>query len=201
MATSYVLSDEDFGRIAPQIAIYLAGIFTLASESPVQLGETFEVWSMAETEGETDRQLADLAMFDGRYHHQIFARVLAHDAIRATGLGVAGQAPVGAAWSTRNTDGTWSVREVAETWLAATIDLAVRQLDRLEGVPDKAVARLLRVPAYALHAFWLVADTSDLVYVIARPARLATVPVRRLISSAEFVQLVTSYPPIRGVYP
>jgi hypothetical protein len=202
VAHSFPLDNLAFTPISEGIRRYVSGVLDLVPGSDVEMGETFQTWSVRRyiAPGET-RPLSKLAQNDHRFYHQLFAELARAEVPSGfVSRDAPGPAPVGAAWSVQRADGTWAVVEVAETWLAGAIDRAIKHCDVLDGIPKNAMARLLSTPAYAVHAFWLVSDDSpDLVYVISAPRTVTQVTAGQLMPSATFVQALGREKPIEGL--
>jgi hypothetical protein len=186
MAHAESLSDDVLNVVAEQIGAMLPGVYDKEqlSGAGVEIGETFEVWVLgldAVTQPLNDLKLS--AHPRGLWHQvrlngqpQIFARSIL--------LGVR--------------PSSWRVVEVFQSTLAEKIDEAITWVDL--NVPDDLLTRLLVVPAYQVHAFWLLPDQGPgQVLVIDSSARLARLQSpKRLLSETEFLEALCSERPIIG---
>jgi hypothetical protein len=125
-----------------------AGLPPAATPPPFELGESFAVYSLGAEYVEKGppggADLAQLARKTGRWHHQIKV----------------GKKPVGFARSTGEGDAAVELQQIYVSDLAKYVDEAITWLDAYEeqnpnGEAPDPVVRLLVVPAYQVHAFWL----------------------------------------------
>jgi hypothetical protein len=131
---------------------------------PFELGETFSVFTLSldriEEGQRTGVDLFYLAQDTGRYHHQ---------------LAYHGQ-PAGFARTTSENAAGMDVCQLYVSALAKHIDDAINWLDEFEK-KDQAYAafnplvRLLFIPSYQTHVFWLIRDPKGLVRRLASRAR------------------------------
>lgn len=131
-----------------------------------------------------------------RWHHQIRKND------RVTGY----------ARSTNSESDDLALCQFFDSEIAENIDHAISLLDELEQsatfIRDHDwVARLLVVPAYQVHAFWLVSEQSDesFVLLIDGPPQLDVISRKELIDLESFLALLGKLQPARGltasVYP
>lgn len=120
-----------------------------AGPPSLELRETFAVWSLRDdkiSEGlRTGADLVQLAEPTGRWHHQVVCNDL----------------PVGFARSVSEDGGGCGVSQLYVSDLAAYIDDAIRWVDEFEKAnplyaASNPLVRLLFIPSYQTHAFWLV---------------------------------------------
>lgn len=188
MAHTKLLSPEVLAGIADQIGARLAGFSDAVNAnvaeletnaSRIDLGETFELWTLpSDVRDEVARglDLTRLARSSGLWHHQIRSNNEA--------LSFARSKPLGA------TADSWSLREVFESPLAADISHAIDWIEA--NVPDDVEVRLLTAPAYQVDAFWLIAadpspsyaEWNDRILII-RSARFTAL---QLLSAEEFLR-------------
>ncbi|HVF48889.1 MAG TPA: hypothetical protein VNA19_02305 [Pyrinomonadaceae bacterium] len=128
--------------------------------------------------------LADLAKNTGRWHHQIkfdgVAKAFARSVID------------------ESEPKSSSVREFFSSPLAESIERAIKWIDR--HVEDKLLVRLLTVPSYRIEAFWLSDEKTNQgrVLVIEAPPGFAELPLDRLISSQQFLEVLSNNIPSAG---
>lgn len=162
--------------IAKQIGMLLPRIFDpeLLSQAEVKLRETFEVWVLeADAVIQSTDDLSLLARPIGRWHHQVSIDSEVKSFARSTPLGA--------------TPESWRVVEVFQSPLAEKIDDALRRIDDLK-LGDEWLARLLVVPAYQVHAFWLLnSEDVEKIFVIDHPAQFTHLLTDRLLSYDEFL--------------
>lgn len=99
-----------------------------------------------------------------------------------------------------------ALRQFFDSEIASDIDNAITVLDQMERSnplfsESDWVTRLLVVPAYQVHAFWLVNETSDqsLVLLIGAPSQLEGTSRKELISLESFVALLRQLQPTTGL--
>ncbi len=148
----------------------------------LSLGETFDVWSLADVGGPR-YDIAAVAVSEHVYHHQLLQNNEA----------------VGFARSQLLAD--QSAREVIQVFqsrLAQRIEEAIVDVDRLVTTDD--LARLLFAPRYQVSAFWLVGtDGHHRCYVIQCPPTLRYVKRGELVESADFLRQLELERPIVGI--
>jgi hypothetical protein len=125
--------------------------------------------------GASRQPFETLAIPTGQWHHQIRYRGKA----RAFARSSAG-----------------AVDQLAESVLAEKIDAAIEFVDAK--LPGNGVARLLVVPAYYVHAFWIHSPTQDDVVVIDRPEGSA-LQYQHLYRADEFLQALAGEAHSHGI--
>ena len=185
MALTEKLSEDVLKQVAGQLAGLVPCVFTAAEleAGPVRLAETFPVWALtADAVARGGQPLLKLARQTGQWHHQI--------RIARKPVGWARSVPLGP------TARSWEVREVFNGPLAGQIAEAIDWLDR--EVKDDSEVRLLDVPAYYTHAFW-VADPAgpagDRAVVIGGPAEATDFKTRKAYSVEDFLKQLTQLKP------
>jgi hypothetical protein len=144
---------HELPNINEGVAIAEGGSMPSAPAPPpsFELRETFAIWSLSidriEDGLRTDKDLVELARWTGRWHHQV----------------VCNERPVGFARSTNRSVAALDVCQLYTSDLAKHIDDAITWLDEFEAQnPDNAASnrlvRLLFVPSYQTHAFWLIKE-------------------------------------------
>lgn len=151
--------------------------------TPVEMGESFGVWSLGADVIHGNADLSKLVTQTGRWHHQIRFGGKAGAFARSIALG-----PDAA---------NWSVTQLYESDLAAKIDEATDWID--QNVKDDPVVRLLIVPAYHLHAFWIFDGTDSRVLVVDMPNQFSQLQYRQLYSSKEFLESLAKEQHVIGV--
>jgi hypothetical protein len=177
MAHAEALPEEVLDKVLEQVGVLLRGAFDSEqlSGAEVGLGETFDVWVLeADAVIRPTDDLRLLANPTGRWHHQVSVNGVVEAFARSVPLGA--------------TPDSWRVVEVFKSPLASKIDKAIVRVDDLHIVGDP-LARLLIVPAYQVHAFWLLNDKNvEQVLVIDRPEQFIHLHADQLLSYHEFLE-------------
>jgi hypothetical protein len=151
------------------------------TEPSFLLDETFAIYMLDEDKiadaTQSERGLVRIVRNTNRFHHQI---------------GTDGT-PTGYARSETQADGTTIICGVFVSDLARAFDSAIKWLlqferDNPDYVQTKPLVRVLVVPSYQVHAFWLLHEgdgTSDFI-VIDAPPEIKGLEGERLLSSAAF---------------
>lgn len=159
MAKFKSLPDDVLDNIAAKVGNRLLGLAPLnlgAGGHDVKLHETIDVWGLdADAVATATADLEQLAHPTGRWQHQI--------KIDGSATAYARTKPIGA------DPDAWVVTEVVHSEIAGKIDDAIDWLDKQSGISDEAVVRLLVVPAYHLHAFWILDAGKQSVVVVSAP--------------------------------
>lgn len=185
MATFKFLPDDVLEAISISVGKQLAVVLpaTLGANQEVNLFETVEIWILeAGTLTDQTNDLKRLAKPTGRWHHQIKVGNQPQAFAQTRPLGPDPE--------------SWSLVSVCASELAQKIDETIALVDEqhLDGI-----VRLLVVPAYHLHAFWIV-DVEQRVIVIDCPAEyLSVLTPRRLFSAEEFLGGLRSVRHIEGL--
>ena len=147
---------------------------------PVTITATLAVWQLSyeQVEGGASDDLAALAVFTGRSHHQIAIDGQPDLYARST---LVGGEPV--------------VEQVTASSTAKRIDAAIDWLDA--NGPQDDLARLLEAPAYLLRAIWLVNTGSVLVVEAAR--RLGRFELTRLYPESALLARMRDAGPVEGI--
>ena len=152
-------------------------------DAVVRLRESFPVWLLdTDAAAAGDRLLDKLTHRTGRWHHQIWIGDRPAAWARSMPLGAEAK--------------SWDIREVYEGALAGRIHRAIEWIDKaVDGDPE---ARLLEVPAYSTHAFWLANEAGDRVVVVDTPASFRHLRPERAYTAAAFLStLADEHPPDR----
>jgi|SRR6185436_17036475 len=187
MAHAESLPNDVLEAVAEQIGAILPGVADSADlrDAQVTMGETFELWALgADAITQPINDLNQLATQTGRWHHQV--------AYRGEIGSFARSAPLGAEPS------SWRVAEFFESPLAKKIDEAINWID--QNTDMDPLVRLLVVPAYQLHAFWLLDAENVQVFVIDCPSQFTYLRSGYLFSQDEFLQSLRQEHHIIGRY-
>lgn len=171
----------------------LSGFDAVTSPSPAfTLEETFEVYmlgtNLIDRAIESGKDLIDFAKPTHRSHHQVKIN----------------NAPVGFARSL--IDDERQVSQLFISDLAKAYDRSIKWLETFEAehedlTTEDRLVRVLIVPAYHVHAFWLFSQElrkSELL-VIEAPAELKRLETNRLLSSREFFEAFKDVLPTAGL--
>ena len=194
------VSEKHLNEIAGQVSgliHYVVDHEQLFNKS-IELRETFEVWMLGfDTIGygaAHNVYLKVLARNLGRYHHQIMFGGIAEAFARS---------------SVSTTDpGLPTLEELFVSPLAQKIDQAIEWVD--QWVSGDPLVHLLFIPAYYLHAFWLIDanESSELLIVDVAGASptdyetiLSGLQAEKLYTDSIFLQALAKTAPAMGVYP
>lgn len=191
MAHSYKISDKALHGVTEQLGEHLhhLGDPDLLKAKSVELCETFEMWKLGAkalaSGAQSGSDLAQLARPTRNLHHQI-----KHDGEAKSFASSAGD-------SKNRTLAGWTISP-----LAKKIDQAVRWIDHQVEIGGDPLVRLLVVPSYHVHAFWLVgeAGSEDRAVVIDAPAQYKGLPRMKLLTSREFLAALVSERQAIGIY-
>ncbi len=152
---------------------------------PAQLRETFSVWSLGlDATTRPKEPIAKLAQPTGRWHHQVSIGNRARAFARSMPLGPAAA--------------DWSVSQITpDSPIAEAIDKAIDWVD--QNVPGDPLVKLLVVPAYYLHAFWLKTDDADQVLVVHKPDQYTRLKYETLYTPRKFLELLAQEPHASGI--
>ena len=174
--------------VAAQINALLRGVFNpdRLAGAQIAMGLTLEVWVLeadATIIQPTD-DLKQLARPAACWHHQVVINGVTESYARSTPFGAEPK--------------SWRVVEIFESQLAERIDRAMGWV--IENVPDDPLVRLLIVPAYELHAFWLITEAEvEQVFVIDCPAQFTNLRSDQLFESQNrFLEALRREPHIVG---
>lgn len=188
---------DDIGELidetAPSALFEFEGLNESLQWTSYEMTDTFAVWMIDYDEVMSYRQGSDAFSMPksiDRWHHQIRQGGTATGYARSAG-------------AQPDAEG---LREVVGSELAARIDAAITVLDDLEKkdtalAEEDWVVRLLVIPAYQVHAFWLVNEASQTsrVLIIDGPAQLERVARQELISLESLIDLLRAAPPAAGL--
>lgn len=161
-------------------------VATLGPRPEVRLDETADVWLLeARSLLEPTDDLSKLAKQTGRWHHQISLAGETVAFCRSTSMGP--------------DPDDWSVVSVTESQIAKRIDESIRWIDENVQHEEEAVVRLLIVPAYHLHGFWLVSRENERIVLIDAPDEYSGLERNRTYSVPEFLHELRSLPHIDGL--
>jgi hypothetical protein len=182
MAHADPFPEEVLNSIAAQIGLRL--ILPSGAER-AELRETFSVWLLGlESTANWNQPIARLAVHTGQWHHQISTDGRANAFARS--------APFGP------TAADWSISQVAtDSAIAAKIDRAIEWVDKK--VSEDALVRLLIVPSYYLHAFWLQTPEHGQIVVIDRPDSYTRLNLETLYIESEFLELLAKERHAEGI--
>ncbi len=134
-----------------------------AAASPI-LCESFQVWALgavamrAVRDGligmHAGQRLIEYAENTRYWHHQI----------RSAAVAAVGFAELIREVSKAGRE-RWRVKSVTFSPIAAAIDAAIKRIDRLAGIGEDDLIRLLIVPGMGLYAFWLESADTDRILV------------------------------------
>jgi hypothetical protein len=91
----------------------------------------------------------------------------------------------------------WRLEELTSSPIAKRIDEVGQWLD--SNVQSSATVRLLIVPAFYLHAFWLFEPTGSEIVIIDRPDAYSALEYRRTYSADEFLAALRQLPHASGL--
>jgi hypothetical protein len=176
--------------IADQIGQRLASVATPAQlAAPAgprgpELGETFSVWLLGlDAVTKSHEAIEKLAIQTGRWHHQVRYGGRAQAFARSL--------PVGPK------PDDWSVTQLFESRVAERIDAAIDWVD--QNVLGDPLVRLLVMPAYHLHAFWLVDEKTSQLLVVDMPDSYTRLRCKTLYSPKEFLDNLAQEQHAQGV--
>lgn len=174
---------ERLSSIAPPQALFPA-----PGAGP-ELGETFSVWMLglnAVTQTDvSNTDIHQLATETGRWHHQVR-------------YGGQAQAFARSMNDSRPGAGGWSVTQLFASHIAARIDEAIDWVD--QNVPGDPLVRLVIIPAFHLHAFWLTEENGESQFlVIDMPNTFTKLNYKTLYSVREFLERLSQEPHAQGL--
>lgn len=186
MAHAANLTQSVLNVVTAQVDALLRGVFDPArfSQAQIEIVLTFETL-MLEADAiiqPTDdiEQLVSPAVY---WHHQV--------AINGETEFYARSKPEGA------DPESWRVVELFESQLAEKISQSMRWVN--DNVGGDPLVRLLIVPVYQLHAFWLITEIEEeQVFVIDCPPQLINLQPEQLLSEKGFLEALRREPHIVG---
>jgi hypothetical protein len=190
MAHTEQLARESLDSIATQVGLLAPNLIRDPDrlKKDAELAETFPVWLLHDDEilkdGRTDLSL--LAHNTGRWHSQVRIDGKAVLFARSILLGP--------------TLKDWQVKELFEGALAPAIEKAIDWVDRDANVGGDPLVRLLDVPAYNTHAFWLVREKAEDEIVVAyHPPGMTFLEKSKLYTATEFLTRIRKETLLVGV--
>lgn len=186
MAHSDSLPQDVIDTVAAQLSAAASKTLGAAvlQHQAIELTESFSLWSIAaDAIINPNAELAHIATQTGRWHHQVKTNGKATAFARSVPLGADAK--------------SWSLRETFESDIAAQIDLAIDWIDaNAKGDP---LVRLLVVPAFQVHAFWLVEGNDSSILVVDAPEIYQRLKRNGLMSASEFLDAIRGEQHVSGV--
>jgi len=186
MASSATLPKDVVEQIASQIGERLTGAAqqALSQSKGLTVAEAFPVWTLGlDATASADGQLSSLASATGYWHHQIRH---GDDAIE-----YAKSRPLGPS------SADWRLEEIVTSPIAKGIDDALKWIEA--NVRGDGEVRLLVVPAYFVHALWLLIDASDSIVIADMPRNGYGLQYNRLYAASEFVKILANSKYVTGL--
>lgn len=186
MAHADSLPNDVIDAVASQIGAEAGKALGAAvlQRKAMEMTESFSVWALeADSVTKPNGDLSQLARQTGRWHHQIKIDGRAESFARSMPLG-----PDAA---------NWSVREIFESAVAQRIDDAIEWID--SNVKGDPLVRLLIVPAYHVHAFWLIEGGTSNIVVADMPQSFAKLQTGKLYCAKEFLEALSQEQHIIGI--
>lgn len=186
MASVQPLPAEVLDFVAKQIGTRLSERATRAIKSgePIEIGESFPIW-MVGVSSLNEESLEESAFHTGYWHHQIRHGDRVLEFAKSRPLGPSAD--------------DWRLEEVVESPIAERIDRAIQWID--DTVREDEPVRLLVIPAYFVHAFWIGRDWYTRILLIDRPESLSGLEHDRLYSWPEFQHILSGQPHVVGIPP
>jgi len=188
MAHPDILPNAVLDEVAKQIGTRLASVGTVEKlrTARVELAESFSVWMLGlEPIARRDENINRLPRDTGLYHHQI--------AYNGRGEAYARSAPSRPGVELR------VLEEISESTLAVRTAAAIDWID--EHIKDDPLVRLLVVPSYFLHAFWLHYPRADKILVVDRPVEYELLRYDVLYDFRELFHMLANEKPVQGLPP
>jgi hypothetical protein len=187
MAHSDPISEEALNVIAQRVSECPtpAGLAGFAKGKHLELGTTLSVWMLGlAATTERHNRLETVATRTSLWHHQLWHAGTATKFARSRPFGHQAE--------------DWKVQAVTTSKIAEKIEHALAWVDK--HVAGDPLVRLLIIPAYYLHALWLVTADSDQILIADRPKQYATLELDHLYSFSEFLAHLSLNRP-REVFP
>jgi len=187
MATAPVLGTDTLSAIAEQLANRLteAGQLALDAGKPMEIGESFPIWVIGLAPAADAGLAFRSATATGYWHHQIRHAGEATEFAKSRPLGPGPR--------------DWMVEEIVTSRIAERVDAAITVLDR--EVPGDEQVRMLVIPAYFVHAFWIGSGTKTRLLLIDKPEYLAGLEYGQVYNFDEFLQRLSQQPHVVGIPP
>ena len=190
MAHADEIPFETVKAIADQVGQRLASVVTqarLAAPAGPQgadLGETFSVWVLGlDAVTKSDQDIGRLAIRTGRWHHQVRYGGRARAFARSLPTGPKPD--------------DWAVTQLFESAVAERVDEAVDWVD--QNVMSDPLVRLLVMPAYHLHAFWLVEKGLSQLLVVDMPESYTLLKYQTLYCPKTFLDTLAKEQHTQGI--
>jgi hypothetical protein len=193
MAHTDPISDQCLNVLAADIGQHIGSALPPSNRpQQIQLAENLRVCFLTAEEvtsaANTGKDLRMVAQETNRFHHQIRfdSRAVAY------ARSVQTTTPQGKL--------TWSVREFAVAPLAEDIEQALLIAEpRL--LEESTLVRLLAVPAYGVHALWLINQRHrDQVVLVDTPSRFRWLTAFQIVESPEFLAALSKETQVVGIH-
>jgi hypothetical protein len=193
MSSFNSLPKADLDALSKKLGVYISRSKlipsdTFATEAPPTLTESIEVWHLSPLPDLPSLDsLVSLAKNSGGYYLQIKRE--------STPIAYAWTSPVGP-------NNTHDVDGIVQSLLPMTIDKAITWIDTWYPEIDVTV-RLLVVPSYQIHAFWLLGvngSAIEVVIILEAPKSYQLQGIPRVYHPREFLEKLSAYGSIKGIY-
>jgi hypothetical protein len=188
MAHADPLPNDVLDSVAAKIGSQIGGSLGALSltAATLEMTESFSVWFLgADAVGDPTIDISQSARNTGQWHHQINAGGKPEAFARSQPLG-----PDAA---------SWTIQEFFTSEIAKKIDDAIDWID--QNVTGDPLARLLVVPAYQVHAFWLKEGDASRVVVVDMPAGFSHLQYQKVYTSKEFLEALAKEQHVIGIIP
>ena len=186
MAHTESIPVNTVNAIAHQVGQRLATVATpaLLAAQAGTLGETFSVWVLGlDATTKSNEALEKLAIQTGRWHHQVRYGGRAQAFARSVPTGPKPE--------------DWSVTQLFESHIAEQIDKAIDWVDgNAQGDP---LVRLLIMPAYHLHAFWLLDQENSELLLVDMPDGYTRLKYETFYSPKDFLETLAQEQHAQGI--
>jgi hypothetical protein len=186
MAQVEQLPPDVLAAVAEQIGARLTeqARTAISRGAAMEIAESFPVYMLPlEATTVSGLDISDLAVPTGLWHHQVRQGQAVRQFARSMPTGP------------RAAD--WRVEEFVASPIAKSIDDAAHWLDN--HVVSHAQVRLLIVPAYQIHAFWLFEPDDNKILVVDRPPIYGVMEYQRIYSAADFLAVLRQLPHAAGM--
>jgi hypothetical protein len=143
----------------------------------LELGEDFEVWTLDTTKLKSAKSLAKIAYPTGYWYHLI--RHKGHTCQIAVSR-------------LMNDRGERRIHGLFASRSCQPIDEAINWLDETD--KTDANVRLLTVPVFGLHAFWIIAPKKQRIVVIDKALPLKGLSLKTFLTAAKFIKALSISP-------
>jgi hypothetical protein len=185
MALAPVLESETLSSIAAQLAARLteAGYAAVQAGQQLEIGESFPIWMLGFASVANPELAERAAIPTGYWHHQIRHAGEAKEFAKSRPLGPGPR--------------DWRVEEIVTSPIAERVNAAIATLDT--EAPGDQGTRLLVIPAYFVHAFWLGTGADSRVLLIHKPDSVLGLDYGRMYGLEEFLQILSRQSPSVGI--